>query len=135
MKKILCVVTILVVVPILGVTAEKLSGKWTSFKKITTPTEYKKLPDNAQIAMACSKCKSVSVTKKRYADKPYRGEADVELTVHQCPGCGGTITRKMGEDKDKLIWTHTCSKCGDDSAYCCSTEPEKMTPGMEDKAK
>lgn len=111
----------------------RLSTKpWLPLKKIETPEQFNALPPNAQIAMGCAKCKSVVVTTKReLTTKPGHGTAQEALTVDQCPGCGGTITVRPGKQTEMV---HTCSKCGDDSAFCCSTTPNaKPTKGMEKK--
>ena len=47
---------------------------------------------------------------------------------HDCSGCGGKITLK-GNPASKAPqtseYTHTCSKCGEKSAYTCSTHKAK----------
>lgn len=105
---------------------------WLPMTRIETEKQFQQLPDKAQIAMACSKCKSVMVTTKRQvATKLSRGTVEESLMVHQCPGCGGTITVR-GDKQTQMV--HTCSKCGDDSAFCCATQPDnKPTKGMEKK--
>lgn len=108
------------------------SKPWTALKKVETPEQFKNLPGKAQIAMACAKCKSVVVTVKRnIASKPSRGTVDDLMTVDQCPGCGGKMVVR-GDKQTEMV--HTCSKCGDDSAFCCATYlGDKPTKGMEKK--
>ncbi|MBI2925219.1 MAG: hypothetical protein HYY24_05890 [Verrucomicrobia bacterium] len=118
-----------------GVNAEELSTAskpWLTLKKLETRQELDALPARAQIGMACSKCKSIAITTKRQLTaKPGRGTVEGTMVVHQCPGCGGTMT--IRGDKQTAL-THSCSKCGDDSAFCCATSPsEQPTKGMKKK--
>lgn len=99
------------------------------FHEIKTKKDLDALPASSRIAMACSKCKSVvTMSKKEAATKPGHGTVDEEIMVHQCPGCGGKIATKASGKETEL--THVCSKCGDDSAYCCATKPGEKTHGM-----
>lgn len=107
---------------------------WRQLKELKSEEEMQSLPDNATIAMACSKCKSVTMVVKRdlVAGKPAHGQKEVTLAVHQCPGCGGEMRRKPGTKE--VAWVHTCSKCGDESVFCCATQRKaKPTPGMENQ--
>ena len=86
------------------------------------------------MAMACAKCQTILV--KDATDKGFLSwfKSDTE---HGCPGCKGKIKynrRPAGKGTKKRSYVHTCSNCGDESAYCCSTQPGKKTKGMEDKA-
>ncbi len=74
----------------------------------------------AKVALACKDCKTVN--EKGGEDK--KGilgwfKAD---SMHDCSGCKGKITvgppAKGGRAAE---YTHTCSKCGANSAYVCST--------------
>lgn len=100
-----------------------------AFQKVETTKDVEALHKNTEIAMACAKCKSVTIIqKKEVATKPGHGTVDEALTVHKCPGCGGKITTKSTSKETQMI--HTCSKCGDKSAYCCATKHGKKTSGM-----
>lgn len=100
-----------------------------AFQKIETAKAVEDLPKGTEVAMACSKCKSVTtLVKREVGTKPGHGTVEEMLTVHECPGCGGKITTKSVGKETQL--THTCSKCGDDSAYCCATKPGEKTQGM-----
>jgi RNase P subunit RPR2 len=98
--------------------------------QIKSQADFDALPAGTTVSMACSKCKSVTVMKKEQVWRGRAGgmkEVTRAETVHGCPGCGGKMTLKQG-------WVHTCSSCGDDSAFCCATTvPLKPTPGMEQK--
>ena len=86
------------------------------------------LPPGAKIAMACTKCKTVQV---REVDKK-GGFLDwfTPGTKHICPGCGGTWQYVNAAKGTRGGYTHTCSKCGDNSMFCCATKAGKKTPGM-----
>jgi hypothetical protein len=86
------------------------------------------MPD-AKLAMACTKCKTVQV---RDVDKN-RTFLDwfTSNVKHVCPGCGGHWGYVVyGKGSRHGDWIHTCSKCGDKSMFCCSTQPGKKTKGM-----
>ncbi len=137
MKKMLSVgIIILSIVTSIGILKaqdySKSSRPWGSFKKVETEKDYEALPDKSKIAMACSKCKSVTViNKKELATKPGHGMVEEVLVVDSCPGCGGKITTKSSGKETAMV--HTCSKCGDDSPYCCATKSSEKTHGMSDK--
>jgi predicted RNA-binding Zn-ribbon protein involved in translation (DUF1610 family) len=125
----------LVVAAAIGANAQDSSTSskpWLPFRRIETPKEFKELPAKTQIAMACAKCKSVVVTVKRnLTTKPSGGTVDELMTVHRCPGCEGKMVVR-GDKQTQMV--HTCSKCGDDSAFCCAmTKEDKPTKGMEKK--
>jgi hypothetical protein len=112
--------------------AESYSTKpWLHLNHVQTEKQFGEIPNGATVAMACSKCKSVTVISQQWkGTKPSQGTIEKELIVHQCPGCGGKMTTELKQTK----MIHTCSKCGEDSAYCCATTaPGKPTPGMEKK--
>jgi len=78
--------------------------------------------EKAKVAMACTSCKTLDV-KKGEADKKTISSWFAPDSKHDCPGCGGKITLKAtGGGKGPTIgeYTHTCSKCGDKSAYVCT---------------
>jgi hypothetical protein len=112
--------------------ASTSSKPWLPFKKVETAKQFKELPAKTQIAMACVKCKSVVVTVKRnLTTKPSGGTVDELMTVDRCPGCAGKMVAR-GDKQTQMV--HTCSKCGDDSAFCCATHlGDKPTKGMEKK--
>jgi hypothetical protein len=100
--------------------------------QVKSQADFDALPAGTTVSMACSMCKSVTVMKKEQVWRGRSGgmqEVTRVETVHGCPGCGGKMTLKQG-------WVHTCSMCGDNSAFCCATTvPAKPTPGMEKKEK
>jgi len=96
---------------------------------ITSVQQAKAVHKGEKVAMACSKCKTVQV-------------ADVDRqksflswfqprTKHVCPGCGGYWGYVVyGKGSRHGDYRHTCSKCGDKSMFCCSTQPGKKAEGM-----
>ena len=96
---------------------------------VTTKQEADALKTGDTIAMVCSMCKNVAVTR---VEKQKGREVMTPGTKHECPMCGGTVTT-VGQRMDKKeVITHTCSKCGGESAFCCATKPgEGKTKGME----
>lgn len=99
-------------------------------KRITTPAEAEALKPGDELAMVCSKCKSVVVhrvnVEKGHIKTMTIGEK------HLCPGCDSTIeVTGFGKGKHDEV-KHVCQKCGDDSAFCCATKPGAgATRGME----
>ena len=109
---------------------EQSSKAWLSLKPVQSEKEYVALADSSTIAMACTKCKSVSVIVKReVSTKPGHGTVEETLSVHQCPGCGGKMTTELKQTK----MIHICTSCGDESAFCCATKKGEKTLGMEKK--
>ncbi|MAS95009.1 MAG: hypothetical protein CMO55_17575 [Verrucomicrobiales bacterium] len=117
-----------------GIVSNSYAGLPEHMRKVATKQDAEKIT-TGKVAMACSKCQSIQVRevdeKKSFAEWFKSG------TDHGCPGCGGKIkvthvSAKTGQPH-KVV--HTCSECGDDSAYCCSTTPGKKTPGMDKKKK
>lgn len=71
------------------------------------------------VAMVCTMCKDVAVTR---VEKNRGREVLTPGTQHGCSMCGGTVTT-VGQRMDKKeVITHTCSKCGGESAFCCATK-------------
>lgn len=97
--------------------------------QLKTQDDVDALKPGDTIAMACGKCKTVSVSlvaqDSKYKTKMLPGEK------HLCPGCSGTIeVVGVGKGKHSVI-KHVCSNCGDSSAFCCATKPGSApTEGM-----
>lgn len=76
---------------------------------------------NQKVALACKDCKTV--TEKPGEDKGILSWFAPD-SKHDCQGCGGKIKIKTiggGRAITTAEYTHTCSKCGDHSAYTCAT--------------
>ena len=98
---------------------------------LNTKAQAEALKPGDSIAMVCTKCKSVAVEyvhlEQGHIKQLMPGEK------HLCPGCEGTI-EIVGHGQDKhAVLKHNCSKCGDESAFCCATKPGEGTKGMEKK--
>lgn len=82
------------------------------------------------IAMACPKCKTISVTSVTQDTK-----TKTRLIAgdrHTCPGCASTITVVGDKAHNKQVVKHVCKACGDESAFCCVTKHGgEATKGME----
>ena len=91
----------------------------------------KELKTGDTVAMVCAMCKNVAVTR---VEKQRGREFLTPGTEHGCSMCGGTVTT-VGQRMDKKeVITHTCSKCGGESAFCCATKRGgNKTEGMEKK--
>ena len=107
--------------------------------KIETTQQLAALKPDDSIAMVCSKCKTVYVSRVKQGTKGAQvqlagGTPTEMIGTHACAGCGGkwTITG-VGKGATTEL-KHTCSMCGDDSAFCCATKPgSSQTEGMEKK--
>ncbi len=91
-------------------------------KSLNTVADIDALKPGEQVAMACPKCKTITISKVQ------EGKGAVKETrareQHQCPGCGNVIkTTGVGKAAtDKVV--HVCSKCGSDLAFCCALKKE-----------
>ena len=95
-------------------------------RKITTKEQVMTCcTENANVAMACTSCKTLEVKKGGKDKKSIMAWFKADST-HDCPGCGGKITVKQaggsgsGKGQTTGEYAHTCSKCGDKSAYVCT---------------
>ena len=73
-----------------------------------------------KVALACKDCKTV--TEKPGEDKKGVAAWFAPDSMHDCSGCKGKITvKELGKGPATGSYTHTCSKCGENSAYTCAT--------------
>lgn len=107
-------------------------------KGVTTKQQVDTLTTNDSVAMVCSKCKTVWVSRVKEGVKGAqllmeKGQPRELIGTHACAGCNSTMT-VTGHAKGNITeLKHSCKMCGDDSAFCCATSPGKPTPGMEKK--
>lgn len=96
-------------------------------RHISTTKEAAAVKDTDKVAMACTKCKTITVFEPMASHRVF-----LRNEKHVCPGCSGEITvRVEGTDPSNQKMTHSCSKCGDDSAFCCAMSPgDAPMPGM-----
>jgi len=104
---------------------------------LRTQEQAAKVTQGGTVAMVCSKCRTVLVSE---SDKKKGFLAWFGLkTKHECAGCGGEFSMKdvpagQGGKLSVAEYFHTCSKCGDDSTFCCAIKSGRSpTKGMERK--
>src|SRR5262245_55255227 len=106
---------------------------------INTKQEVDALKTDDTIAMVCAKCKTVWVTRVKKGVKGAqllneRGQPIELIGTHACKGCKSTLTVVGHAKGDITELKHSCTACGDDSAFCCATKPGSgATKGMEKK--
>lgn len=82
---------------------------------------------NDAIAMACSKCKTVYMTRANSSAKGAEslvamGKPTLAVPVHACPTCGTTM-QVIGHGKAKETkMAHQCGSCGVEMPSCCATK-------------
>jgi len=107
--------------------------------KLDTKEQADAMKPDDTMAMVCAKCKTVYITRVKQGMKGAEimmagGQTTELIGTHGCPGCKGTVTiTGIGKGKETTL-KHSCSMCGDDSAFCCATKPGAgATTGMEKK--
>ena len=93
------------------------TGEW---QPINSAKDAKALPKTAKIMLACSGCKTI-----RPLDKKGIAAWFSTKVQHDCPACGGKL-RFTGVVPGKSAgspteYVHTCSHCGNVSAYVCAS--------------
>ena len=105
--------------------------------KIETTQDLDALKTDDSIAMVCAKCKTVWVTRVKQGAKGAQllmanGQPTELIGTHACAGCNSSITVTGHAKGDITELKHSCTMCGDDSAFCCATKPGSgATKGME----
>lgn len=107
-------------------TTSALAGPGPQFesypRRVPTKTEAMECcVPQAKVVLACKDCKTLNV-KSGEEKKEILGWFTPDSN-HDCSGCGGKITLKAtggGKGPTLSEYTHTCSKCGDKSAYVCT---------------
>lgn len=96
---------------------------------LTRPDQGAALKPGDTVAMACTKCRNITVVQVESAG---RCEFVKPGTRHDCAMCGGTVEvtqQKAGSGKRVK---HKCSHCGKGSAYCCATRPGSKPSDSEE---
>jgi hypothetical protein len=107
-------------------------GEMLMMKPIASSQDVVGLKDGDMVAMACPKCKTITVTyintEKGHIKTTTPGQE------HLCPGCEQKFVA-VGEGKSKHdTITHVCKKCGSTDAFCCVMKKDsELTKGMEPK--
>lgn len=105
--------------------------------KIETTQDFAALKTDDSFAMACAKCKTVTVSRVKQGVKGAEllmanGQPTELIGTHACAGCNSTITVVGHAKGDITELKHSCGACGDDSVFCCATKPGAgATKGME----
>lgn len=94
---------------------------------ISTTQEANALTPDDSIAMVCTKCQTVWVSRAKQGVKGAQllsdGFQPTELIgTHACAGCKSTLTVVGHAKGDITELKHSCSACGDNSAFCCATK-------------
>jgi hypothetical protein len=101
------------------------SGEMMMMKPIASPADVANLKDGDMVAMACPKCKTITVTHIN-TEKGHIKTATTTLE-DTCPGCEQKFT-VVGDGKDKhSVVTHVCKKCGSTDAFCCIMRKNSST--------
>jgi predicted RNA-binding Zn-ribbon protein involved in translation (DUF1610 family) len=115
----------------------KGAAKQLELIHIETVADIDALKTGDSIAMACTKCKTIWVSKVKQDAKGAevqlaKGKPVKLIGVHGCPGCKGEVTISPHMKGRELALKHVCTACGDDSAFCCATRKAgDSTKGME----
>lgn len=93
---------------------------------VKTVGDAQALKSGDTIAMACSKCKTIWVSKVKPGAKGAEvlmadGKPTQLIGTHACKGCGSEVVIKGHGKGKKALLVHTCKACGEHSAFCCST--------------
>ena len=110
--------------------------------KVETKADADALKPDDSIAMVCAKCKTVYVTRVKQGVKGAellmaKGQPMELIGTHPCTGCHSTVTvttTSQGKGKEAVL-KHSCSSCGDDSAFCCATKRGSSATESVDKEK
>lgn len=92
-------------------------------KRLTTETQAEACcQPGARVALACERCKTVN--EKAGTDKASVMAWFKPESKHGCRGCDGQVTvtaAGVGKGLDAQM-KHTCSKCGEGSAFVCGAQ-------------
>jgi len=85
---------------------------------LQTAQQAKALPEKANVMMACAGCQTIKPVDKKGILAWF--ETKVK---HDCPSCGGKVTwvGAPGKSSSGAKFTHSCSMCGNASAYVCAS--------------
>ena len=133
-------ITLIATLATTGTVLAEHDGKPTKAMKGAEQLQHLNRPESAQdlktgdtVAMACSMCKNIAVVR---VEKVRGREFLTPGTKHGCAMCGGTVEITGQRVDKKVVTKHTCSKCGEGSAYCCATRRKsKNSAEVEDTHK
>ena len=90
-----------------------------AYVPLQTAKQAKALPDKAKIMLACSGCKTIRPLDKKGIMAWFSTKVQ-----HDCPACGGKLKfagGAPGKTAGSRRYVHTCSHCGNVSAYVCAS--------------
>ncbi len=95
-------------------------GKTGEYQSINSAKEAKALPDRANVMLACSGCKTIRPLNRNAIMAWFSTKVQ-----HDCRACGGKL-KFTGAAPGKsagspMTYVHTCSHCGNVSAYVCAS--------------
>jgi len=133
-------ITLIATLATTGTVLAEHDGKPTKAMKGAEQLQHLNRPEQAEdlktgdtVAMACSMCKNIAVVR---VEKVRGREFLTPGTKHGCAMCGGTVEITGQRVDKKVVTKHTCSKCGEGSAYCCATRRKsKDSAEVEDTHK
>jgi hypothetical protein len=93
------------------------TGEW---RPINSAKEAKALPDRANVMLACAGCRTIRPLDKKGIVAWFSTKVQ-----HDCTACGGKL-KFTGATPGKspgspMEYVHTCSHCGNVSAYVCAS--------------
>ena len=88
-------------------------GKSGEYQSINSAKEAKALPDRANVMLACSGCKTIRPLNRNGIMAWFSTKVQ-----HDCAACGATPGKSAGSP---MTYVHTCSHCGNVSAYVCAS--------------
>ena len=125
LSRIHLLITLIATLATTGSVLAEHDGKPAKAMKGAEQLQHLNRPESAQdlktgdtVAMACSMCKNIAVVR---VEKVRGREFLTPGAKHGCAMCGGTVEITGQRVDKKVVTKHTCSKCGEGSAYCCAT--------------
>ena len=94
-------------------------SKTGEYQSINSAKEAKALPDRANVMLACSGCKTIRPLDRKGIMAWFSTKVQ-----HDCPACGGKLKFTggvPGKTAGSRRYVHTCSHCGNVSAYVCAS--------------
>ena len=94
--------------------------------RIQSRAQAENLGKGSAVALACVKCQNVNVAsadeKRRFLSwfSPYE--------KHGCARCGGKLTARPASAGGYAHLVHTCTRCGNNSAFTCATHSFHARP-------
>ncbi|MFN7139877.1 MAG: hypothetical protein ACK4UN_11120 [Limisphaerales bacterium] len=123
-KTVATVIAALALIAGFAANAQNEKGAERLFSKpLRTAADVQTVKPGDQVAMACPKCKTVTVTRVAEGRNPAR--ATQKVAKHDCPACKNTFeVSQTGRSSSEQV-VHKCSHCGSTDAFCTLLEKGK----------